>query len=53
MAAQDGKIVGKLHEFDMNILAAPPEAGNLRPVGEFDIELSDPEGHLLPTIVIE
>ncbi len=46
-------LVGTLNEMDMDILSAPPEAGDLRPVGEYDIEPGDPDSHWLPTLRIE
>ena len=49
----DGRLVGRLHEMDMDKLSAPPEAGELRPVKSGDLHVSDPEGHWLPTLVIE
>ena len=49
----DGEqVIGKLHEMDMDILSAPPEDGNLRPVREVDLEPGEPDGHWLPTISI-
>lgn len=53
LAAEDQKIVGTLHEIDMNLLSAPPDEGNLRPVREQDLEPGDPESHWLPRLVIE
>lgn len=44
---------GTIHEMDMNLLAAPPDAGQLRPLRPQDIIESDPDGHWLPTLVIE
>jgi hypothetical protein len=44
---------GKLNEIDMNVLAAPPEDGNLRPIGPQDITEADPESHWLPRLVIK
>lgn len=46
-------LVGRLHEMDMDILSAPPEDGNLRPVREVDLEEGDPDSHWLPVLVIE
>lgn len=50
---QDGVIVGTLHEMDMNLLAAPPDAGELRPLKAGDLHASDPDSHWLPRMVIE
>lgn len=49
----DGKLVGALHEMDMDALSAPPSAGNLRPLSAKDLHESDPESHWLPRLVIE
>ena len=51
--AEGDALVGTLHEIDMNVLAVPPEAGDLRPVKAYDIEESDPDSHWLPRLVIE
>ncbi|WP_299676056.1 hypothetical protein [uncultured Roseobacter sp.] len=45
-------LVGRMYEMDMGVLAVPPEAGELRPVREVDLEEADPEGHWLPRMVI-
>ncbi|MGI9357350.1 MAG: hypothetical protein ACR2PF_19615 [Rhizobiaceae bacterium] len=50
---EDDRLVGRLHEMDMDKLSAPPEAGNLRPVREQDLEPGEPESHWLPVLVIE
>ena len=47
------RLVGRLHEVDMGLLAAPPAPGDLRPLGADDLHESDPEGHWLPMLVIE
>ena len=44
---------GALFEMDMNVLAAPPEDGNLRPIEPGMLEEGDPDSHWLPRIVIE
>lgn len=50
----DGEqIIGTLHEMDMDILSAPPDAGNLRPIAVDDLHESDPDSHWLPKLVIE
>ena len=49
----DDRIIGALHEMDMDILSAPPEPGNTRPVGAYDVEESDPDSHWLPYVVIK
>lgn len=53
LADEDGRLVGTLHEMDMDVLSAPPEAGNLRPLQAKDLHESDPESHWLPRMVIE
>ena len=47
------RLIGKIHEIDMDKLSAPPAEGNFRPVEEQDLEPGEPESHWLPTIVIE
>lgn len=47
------RLVGDLHELDMNLLAAPPVAGNLRPIGESDLHPADLASHWLPQMAIE
>lgn len=44
---------GAMHEIDMDILAVPPDAGDLRPVLDKHLEPADPEGHWLPRLIIE
>ena len=41
---------GLMHEMDMDILSAPPDDGNLRPIGPFDLEPADPDSHWLPVL---
>ncbi len=48
-----GVIVGTLHEMDMDVLSAPPPAGELRPLQDKDLHASDPESHWLPRVIIE
>jgi len=43
---------GVMNDMDMDILSAPPEEGNLRPVGAYDLELADPDSHWLPHVSI-
>ncbi|WP_146344389.1 hypothetical protein [Falsiphaeobacter marinintestinus] len=47
------RLVGQLHEMDMNLLSAPPPAGELRPLSEGDLHESDPDSHWLPVVVID
>lgn len=53
LAPEGNRLVGVLHEIDMGLLAVPPEPGELRPVGKWDVEESDPDSHWLPRLVIE
>ncbi len=53
LSEQDGVIVGTVHEMDMNLLAAPPDAGEMRPLKAGDLHASDPDSHWLPRMVIE
>lgn len=48
-----GRMTGTLHEMDMDVLSAPPDAGELRPLKEKHLHESDPESHWLPRLVIE
>ncbi|GIT91894.1 hypothetical protein JANAI62_23510 [Jannaschia pagri] len=47
------RIVGTLHEMDMDRLAVPPAPGQLRPIRPVDLEVGDPDSHWLPRVVIE
>lgn len=49
----DGRITGALSEIDMDTLSAPPDAGDLRPIREQDVEESDPDSHWLPFVIVE
>lgn len=53
LAVDGDRLVGRIHEIDMGKLSAPPEAGNLRPVRETDLEPGEVESHWLPTLVVE
>jgi len=46
-------ITGTLNEVDLNVLAAPPEDGVLRPVTADMLHEADPERHLFPTLRIQ
>lgn len=50
--APDGTLTGRLHEMDMDLLSAPPPAGEMRPLRAQDLHESDPESHWLPQMVI-
>ena len=53
LADAGGRLVGTLHEMDMDLLSAPPAAGVLRPLKAGDLHESDPGSHWLPRMVIE
>lgn len=44
--------VGHLHEMNMDIIAAPPDDGILRPIRDVDLEEVDAESHWLPRLRI-
>lgn len=50
---EGGTLRGTIHEMDMDLLSAPPDAGVLRPLRAQDIHESDPESHWLPRLTIE
>lgn len=52
IAEHDGALIGVLHEMDMDLLSAPPEPGELRPLRAQDVIESDPDSHWLPKLVI-
>ena len=47
------RIVGTLKEVDLNVLAAPPEDGALRPVTRDMLYDAEPEHHLFPKLIIK
>ena len=47
-----GALIGEMNDMDMDLLSAPPDAGILRPIGEFDVEPADPDSHWLPKLVL-
>ena len=50
----DGDAIrGTLHETDLDVLAAPPEAGNLRPIEVDALYEAEPEAHPYPTLLID
>ncbi|MGH1578636.1 hypothetical protein [Planktotalea sp.] len=53
LSEEDGQWVGILHEMNMDVLSAPPPAGELRPLSQKDLHESDPESHWLPRLVIQ
>lgn len=52
-AEPSGRLVGVLHELDMNLLSVPPEDGVTRPLKPGDLHDSEPESHWLPRMIIE
>jgi len=53
LEADETKLVGVMHDIDMNVLASPPEDGNLRPVTDGDLEEADADSHWLPRLTVE
>jgi hypothetical protein len=47
------RIVGTLREMDMEVLSAPPDEGNFRPIDPDDLHEADAASHWLPRLVIE
>lgn len=50
---EDGRLVGRLHEMNMDILAVPPDEGDLRPIQPKHLEPGEPESHWLSRLVVE
>lgn len=50
---EEGRLIGQMHEMDMDILSVPPDPGELRPVSAKHLHESDPDSHWLPRLVIE
>ncbi len=48
----DGELQGTLKEVDLNVLAAPPDKGDIRPVTEDMLHEVDSEHHLFPRLII-
>jgi hypothetical protein len=49
----DERLIGRLHEMDMDVLSAPPDAGVLRPLSAKHLHESDPDSHWLPRMIVE
>lgn len=47
------RIVGTLREMDMEVLSAPPDQGDFRPIASDDLHQADAASHWLPRLVIE
>lgn len=50
---ENGKFVGTVHAVDLNILAAPPDDGNMRPITPADLDPLEAESERFPTLRIE
>jgi hypothetical protein len=48
-----GTITGALHETDYNVLAVPPEKGNLRPIAHGSLTAVAPDAHRYATVEIK
>lgn len=53
LAIDGERLVGQLHEIDMEPLGVPPAAGEMRPIRTSDLHEADPDSHWLPVIVID
>ena len=53
LTVESDKLIGNLNEVDLNVLAAPPEDGDLRPVTKDMLYEVDPINHMYPSLVIE
>ncbi|WP_229130454.1 hypothetical protein, partial [Ancylomarina sp. 16SWW S1-10-2] len=53
MQWEGDSIVGEVHEADLDILAAPPEDGSLRPIKESDLTPAELDRFWLPKLVIK
>lgn len=52
LTADEGGWSGVLHEMDMDLLAAPPEDGALRPISDDHLDEGDPDSHWLARLTI-
>jgi len=53
LSDQGDTLTGEMLELDMDLLSAPPPAGELRPLRAQDLHESDPDSHWLPRLIIE
>ena len=51
--AQGDGLHGVMHDVNLDVLAVPPDAGDLRPIGPADLTAADPDSNWLPHLVIE
>lgn len=50
---EDGdRLVGRMHEIDLDALGVPPPEGEMRPIGPADLTEAEPGSHWLPNVVI-
>lgn len=49
----EGKLQGQAHAVDLNVLASPPENGEIYPLSDVDLHRLDPAQVWLPTLEIE
>ncbi len=47
---EDGRLVGRIFAVDLNILAAPPEFGQMRPIGPEHLDELEPENERFPVL---
>lgn len=47
-----GQFTGELYEINLDILAAPPENGNLRPIQLSDLHEAESQSHAWPNLII-
>jgi hypothetical protein len=49
---EDGMLVGEPRAVDLNLLAAPPEAGVIHPIGEAELDIIEIEAERFPRLLI-
>ncbi len=52
MELSEGKITGVLHDVDLNVIKAPPEKENLRPIKEKMLHQANLDKYWLPRVVL-
>ncbi|MDO6485657.1 hypothetical protein [Shimia thalassica] len=53
LSFEENHLIGTLNEVDMDVLSAPPEDGEMRPIKSRDLHEADPDSHWLPGLIIE
>jgi len=53
ISEKQGKLTGEIRAVDLNILAAPPEEGNTRPITEADLDPLEASNERFPVLRIE